>query len=136
MQLKNTKVYAESFEYRSGRLIVIYNPSLEEAVRRDHYYEHSSSNENIARYLGYSLVYHDTALSEKNVVRMYFEKDIVERAFKQLKGVLDLRPVRVWLRSHIEAHVKVCYLAYAILSLLNYRVQKTGYNRSGGPGPS
>jgi hypothetical protein len=124
VQLKNTKVYAASFPYRSGSLIVVYNPTLE-AVRRDHYYEHSS-NEEVARYLGYSLIYHDTGLSEREVVRAYFEKDIVERAFKQLKGVLDLRPVRVWLKSHIEAHVKVCYLAYAILSLLNYKVRKLG----------
>ncbi len=26
----------------------------------------------------------------------------------------------MWLKSHIEGHVRVCYLAYAILSYLNY----------------
>ena len=93
-----------------------------ESLKRAHYYE-QSSNEDIARYLGYSLIYHNTDLSEGDVVKKYYGKDSVERAFKQMKGVLDLRPVRVWIRSHIEGHVKVCYLAYAILSYLGYIVE-------------
>ncbi|MGP6208065.1 hypothetical protein ACNF42_08590 [Cuniculiplasma sp. SKW3] len=48
----------------------------------------------------------------------------MERAFKQMKGILDLRPVRVWLKSHIEGHVKICYLAYSILSYLSYILEK------------
>ncbi len=51
-------------------------------------------------------------------------KEIIERAFKKLKGILSLRPVRVWLREHIEGHVRVCYLSYAILSLLEYHLRK------------
>ncbi len=50
----------------------------------------------------------------------FFDKDTVERAFRQIKGVLDLRPVRVWLKSHIESHIKICYLAYAILAYLDF----------------
>jgi len=57
-------------------------------------------------------------------VRKYYDKDSVERAFKQMKGVLDLRSVRVWLKSHIEGHVKICYLTYAILSYLSYILEK------------
>ena len=37
-----------------------------------------------------------------------------------MKGILDLRPVKGWLKSHIEGHVKICYLAYSILSYLSY----------------
>ncbi len=44
----------------------------------------------------------------------------MERAFRQIKGGLDLRPVRVWLKSHIESHIKICYLAYAILAYLDF----------------
>src|SRR3989339_1621367 len=53
-----------------------------------------------------------------------FEKEMVERAFKQLKGVLSLRPIRVWLSNHVTGHIKICYLAYAILSLMNYKLKK------------
>ena len=37
-----------------------------------------------------------------------------------------LRPVRVWLGSYVEAHVKVCYVAYAVLSFLQFKVSKLG----------
>ena len=60
----------------------------------------------------------------QGALRKYYDKDIIERAFKQLKGVLNLRPIRVWLTNHIEGHLKICYFAYAILSLMNYRLRK------------
>ncbi len=118
VKLKNTEVYCKSIDYLSGKIIIVFNPAME-SLKKAHYYE-QSSNEEIARYLGYSLIYHNTDLSEREVVKKYYDKDSVERAFKQMKGVLDLRPVRVWMKSHIEGHVKVCYLAYAILSYLGY----------------
>ena len=82
-----------------------------ESLKKAHYYEHSL-DESIVRYLGCSLIYRNTSLSIEDVIKKYFDKDSVERAFKQMKGVLDLRPVRVWLKSHIEDHVKICYLTY------------------------
>ena len=48
----------------------------------------------------------------------------MERAFKQMNGGLDLRLGRVWLKSHIEGHVKICYLSYSILSFLSYILEK------------
>ena len=41
-----------------------------------------------------------------------------------MKRILDLRPVKGWLKSHIEGHVKICYLAYSILSYLSYILEK------------
>ncbi|MGC8581308.1 MAG: transposase [Thermoplasmata archaeon] len=128
VSLKNTKVYCTDVEYQSGRLIIVYNPELE-VLKKSHYYEHSS-NEDIAKYLGYSIIYHNTVLSTEEVVKKYYDKDSVERAFKQMKGVLDLRPVRVWMKSHIEGHVKICYIAYSILSYLSYILEKKGISGS------
>ncbi len=124
IELKNTHIYATSMDFLSGTLIMVYNPQLE-AVRREHYYEHSGDEE-IASLLGYSLIYHNTSLSDMEVVRKYYSKDTVERAFKQMKGVLSLRPVRVWLPSHVYGHIRVCYLSYAILTMLQHRIEKTG----------
>ena len=127
--LKNTKVYCTDVAFLSGRLIIVYNPAME-SLKKDHYYEHSS-NEDIAKYLGYSLIFHNTDLCINDVVGKYYDKDSVERAFKQMKGILDLRPVRVWLKSHIEGHVKICYLAYSILSYLSYILEKKEISGSG-----
>src|SRR3989339_103523 len=74
--------------------------------------------------IGYSLIYHNTKYSSAEVVKRYYDKEMVERAFKQLKGVLSLRPIRVWLSNHVTGHIKICYLAYAILSLMNYKLKK------------
>jgi transposase len=115
VSLKNTQVYVKSFNWNSGKLLVVYNPALK-VVRREIHYEKGGRDER-AKWLGYSLIFHTTRLSDRDVVRKYFDKDIIERSFKQLKGVLGLRPRRVWLKTHVEGHIKLCYLSYAILSL-------------------
>ncbi|MDR2202699.1 MAG: hypothetical protein LBE76_00005, partial [Nitrososphaerota archaeon] len=74
------------------------------------------------------MIFHNTGWDAGRVVRHYFGKDVVERSFKMLKGVLGLRSVRVWLRSHVLAHVKVCYVAYAVLVLLGFRVSVLGFS--------
>ena len=128
VKLKNTEVLCSSMDYLKGKIIVVFNPSME-SIKKAHYHEHSS-DESIAGYLGYSLIYHNTSMTEEEVVKKYYDKDSVERAFRQMKGVLDLRPVRVWLRSHIEGHVKICYLSYAILSYLGYIMEKSDLSGS------
>lgn len=125
VQLKETTVYIKSFEHNDGKLIVIYNPALE-VIKRERYYSNKEVSEVCAKYLGYSLIYHNTTLNDKVVVKKYFEKDIVERSFKQMKGVLSLRPIRVWLLTHVEAHIKISYLSYCILSLLAYKLKSVG----------
>lgn len=119
--LKETIVYIKSFDYLGGKLIVIYNPALE-VLKRDKTLAEQKKGDRPAdiKYAGYSLVFHNTTHGDIEVIKKYFDKDIVERAFKTLKGPLSLRPIRVWLRSHVEAHVKLCFLAMSILSLLNF----------------
>ena len=124
VELKNTHVYCSSMEFMDGKIIIVYNPFLE-SLRREYYYEHSE-DEDIASLLGYSLIYHNTDLTSKEVVEKYYNKDTVERAFRKMKGVISLRPVRVWLLSHVYAHIKICYLSYAILSMLEYKIKSTG----------
>jgi transposase len=120
IELISTTIYAQEFEYYDGKLIVIYNPhialiSKEKALKKGQDEDKS---------YGYSLIYHNTNLSVSRVVKQYFEKDIVERDFRQIKGVLNLRPIRVWLKEHIEGHFRICYLAYAVLSFMEFKLKK------------
>lgn len=126
VKLKDTIVYIEDFPYYNGTLIAVYNPKLEVIKRGQHLYQNKPQSE--AKYLGYSMLFNNTNLDSKTAVKKYFEKDIVERSFKQIKGILSLRPVRVWLMNHIEAHIKICYLSYSILSLLNYKLKSLDIN--------
>jgi len=118
--LKKTTVFVKEFDYIGGKLIVIYNPEIELIKKELNFQKEIENNLDV----GYSLIYHNTKYSSAEVVSKYYDKDMVERAFKQIKGVLSLRPIRVWLSNHIEGHIKICYLAYAILSLMNYKLKK------------
>ncbi|MCX8110054.1 MAG: hypothetical protein N3D15_02250 [Syntrophorhabdaceae bacterium] len=77
-----------------------------------------------ARYMGYSMIYHTTGLKEEEVVKSYYEKDIVEKAFKEMKSSINLHPIRKYLLSHVKTHIKIYYLAYAILSYIQYRLKE------------
>ena len=120
IQLKNTQVFIKTFDCIKGKLIVVYNPSLEVMKKQLNFNKDLDSGFDI----GYSLIYHNTKYSSDKVVKNYYDKDMVERAFKHIKGILNLRPIRVWLNNHIEGHIKICYLAYAILSLMNFKLKK------------
>lgn len=76
---------------------------------------------------GYSCIFCTRRLLEDQMLSLYFNKDIVEKAFRSLKGVTQLRPVRHWLAERVHAHVFICYLAYLLLSLLQYRLRSTEF---------
>ena len=75
---------------------------------------------------GYSCIFSTRCLEKAAVVQIYFDKDLVEKAFRSLKGVIKLQPIRHWLAPRVVAHVFICYLAYLLLSLLKYRLQSQG----------
>lgn len=73
---------------------------------------------------GYSAIFTTTYLSKENIVKMYFDKDLVEKAFQSMKGVINLRPIRHWLYNRVISHVFICYLAYLLLSILRIKLEK------------
>ena len=73
---------------------------------------------------GYSCLFSTKALPMDQRLKLYFDKDVVEKAFRSLKGITQLRPVRCWLADRVHAHVFVCYLAYLLLSILQYRLRE------------
>jgi len=75
---------------------------------------------------GYSCIFSTRCLEKALVVKIYFDKDLVEKAFRSLKGVVKLQPIRHWLSQRVVAHVFICYLAYLLLSLLKFRLKSLG----------
>jgi hypothetical protein len=80
---------------------------------------------------GYSCVFCTCPLPQDKMLSLYFDKDLVEKAFRSLKGITQLRPIRHWLAERVHAHVFLCYLAYLLLSLLQYRLRKTDFTAEG-----
>jgi transposase len=72
---------------------------------------------------GYSIIFSTDELTERQMIELYFAKDLVEKAFHCLKGTVKVRPVRHWLYNRVIAHVFICYLAYLLLSLLKLRLK-------------
>lgn len=74
---------------------------------------------------GYSLLFTTSLrINKEEIVRLYFGKDIIERAFRGLKGITRVQPVRHWLYNRVHAHVFICYLSYLLLSLLRSRLDE------------
>jgi transposase len=124
--LKNTEVYVQGFDFEGGKLLAVYNPYLE-TIKRQHAMEKPEEYDPTqARYMGYSLIYHTSEMTNEQTVQTYFERDIVEKAYRELKTSINLNPVRKYRLDRIRAHVKICYLAYAILSYIQYKVKPKG----------
>jgi transposase len=119
IQLKNTVVYAKEQDFLFGKLVVIYNPKYE-VMKKDKMLADDASDADV-KYVGYSLLFHNTNLAIDQVVKKYFDKDIVERSFRTMKGEVQLHPIRLWLPNRVNAHVKICYLSMCVLSLMQYR---------------
>jgi transposase len=47
---------------------------------------------------------------------------VIEKAFRTLKSVLSIEPVRSWLKGQVKAHLFVCYLAYLIFSVIEWKI--------------
>lgn len=54
----------------------------------------------------------ETELEAPDVARAYKQLKEVERAFRELKGPLELRPIHHRLEDRVRAHVFLCMLAY------------------------
>lgn len=76
---------------------------------------------------GYSCIFSTRSLPEEEMLGLYFDKDLIEKAFRSLKGITQLRPVRHWLAERVRSHVFLCYMAYLLLSLLRYHLRDTDF---------
>jgi transposase len=98
----------------------------EEAVKRE------------AKYDGKWILKTNTAMPAEEVAMAYKSLWQVERAFREMKSSLDLRPVYHWSESRVRGHIMVCFLALVLESGLlralkkGRRETKKGENVAGG----
>jgi transposase len=120
--LKNTFVYVQEQSFLFGKIIIIYNPKYE-ALKRDKMLAEEATADDV-RFVGYSLIFHNSKLKPDAVVKKYFDKDVVERSFRTMKGDVELHPIRLWMPTRVNAHIKMCYLSMCVLSLIKFRCAK------------
>ncbi len=75
------------------------------------------------RFDGKYLLLTNSDLPTEQVALAYKDLWKVERAFRELKSGLDLRPIYHWTDSRIKGHVMVCYLALVLESTLQKKLR-------------
>ena len=73
---------------------------------------------NEARYDGKYILRTNAMLDTDEAAQAYKELWRVERAFRDLKSTLDLRPIYHWRESRVSGHIMVCFLALVLESAL------------------
>jgi len=76
-----------------------------------------------ARYDGKYVLRTNCSLSPKEVAEAYKSLWQVERAFRELKSGLDLRPIYHWTEKRIRGHVMVCFLALVLEMALRRKIK-------------
>jgi len=65
------------------------------------------------------------------IIEAYKELTDIERSFRMMKSVLDIRPYFHRLEDRIRAHTFICYLAYLIFRYIERKMKADGFNMSG-----
>lgn len=150
VKLSNVFVYAIELEWRGGKLVVCLNEKERALVKEARYKRiyrclESGKVEKVAGYLRktekgyeldeaalrkkeetdglYAIFSSKKELTKEEILKAYFEKDLVEKSFRMLKGVLGIGPVRHWLENRVRAHVFICYLAYLLASAMQHKLR-------------
>ena len=67
----------------------------------------------------------DTELSGDEIIRTYFQKDHIEKAFRFLKGNACLSPVRYQLPGRVEVYLSVInFIAYELIAAVLWKIEK------------
>ena len=79
-----------------------------------------------ARFDGKYVLKTNTTLTPSEVASSYKSLWQVERAFRELKSNLELRPVYHWNDVRVEGHIMVCFLALVLETALCRRLKEAG----------
>ncbi len=63
-------------------------------------------------------------LTAQDAVEAYFTLQEVERAFREMKDFLKLRPIYHWADRRVRAHIFACVLAYLLERSLSYQLRQ------------
>lgn len=69
----------------------------------------------------------DDGLSPEDVVAGYKQLAVIERVFRDLKHLVDIRPVNHRLADRIRAHVLLCWLAMLLIRVTENEIQQTWF---------
>jgi len=126
------KLESETHRSKRAELIRSLKPLVNPARGRRGY-QINEIEEALARKLdGRSLFFStDVKMSGKEIVRTYFQKDYIEKAFRFLRGDACLAPVRYQLPGRVEAYLSVInFISYELIAAILWKIKKHQLNVS------
>jgi len=73
----------------------------------------------------HGVITNDKNISAKEAIGKYAKLWVIEQAFRINKHNLQMRPIFHWTAQRIEAHIAMCYMSFAILKQIEYKVALT-----------
>jgi transposase len=75
-------------------------------------------------------ILHPSGMTAMEAFENYFQKDEIEKVFRSMRGTLELEPLRHRLRPRVASYLFTGYLAYMLLSIIAYRLRRSGVRQS------
>lgn len=108
-------------EISNAKIQLAKNKNIKEGLVK-YFFKNGKLNEKAVKmaeeFDGYSFIFSTKNFKKDQIAKLYFDKDLIEKAFRSLKGITHLRPIRHWLYNRVAAHVFICYFSYLLLSVL------------------
>jgi len=79
----------------------------------------------------HGVITNDKTMQASEIISKYSRLWMIEAQFRINKHNLEMRPIYHWTPQRIEAHIALCYMSYAVLKHIEYRVnlmQKVSVN--------
>ena len=69
----------------------------------------------------------NTTMSEEEIDAHYKELKFVEDAFRQLKELVEIRPIFHWKERRVRTHIFLCILAQTVVNKVKERLKESGW---------
>lgn len=73
----------------------------------------------------HGVITNDKKISAREAIGKYSRLWVIEQAFRINKHNLQMRPIFHWTARRIESHIVMCYMSFAILKQIEYKVALT-----------
>lgn len=77
-------------------------------------------------YFGYyKLITSELNMNDCDVIDTYHGLSQIEDQFRVMKSTLNTRPINVWTKEHIQAHLLICMIALIVIRIIQYKIKNS-----------
>ena len=73
----------------------------------------------------YQIVSSELEMDDMEIIDKYHGLTRIEDQFREMKGMLETRPIWVNTPEHIHAHLLICFMALTMMRVIQYKIKKS-----------